>query len=319
MASQNVNPEAPKAPRHRSPNYPGISLKAAVEKITVWFKADGLVASPTDAAMKHMKGDYGRVISALKNFGLISEESGRIKLTQRGVDIVVRTAEDPKRKQALTEAALSPGIYRELLKEYPGGLPSDTTLQSELIAGKKFNPKFVTDFIADLRATLEFAGILPLAIVDSDEEGEKPNENAHIRVGDYVQWESNGQIQFAEPKRIRELSDDGQWAFLEGSNTGLPINELNLIETPPTKSAAAHQAQPPRPRTMAEAQQMFGVVPLKAGTRQDVFSLDEGTVRIEWPEPLSAESFEDLRDWLDILKRKIGRSVTTKRDGSLES
>jgi hypothetical protein len=45
------------------------------------------------------------------------------------------------------------------------------------------------------------------------------------------------------------------------------------------------------------------------GVRQDLFSLSEGTVSIQWPASLSAESFEDLSAWLDILKRKIGRSV----------
>lgn len=43
--------------------------------------------------------------------------------------------------------------------------------------------------------------------------------------------------------------------------------------------------------------------------RQEVFSLAEGTVAIEWPGDLSPESFEDLSDWLDILKRKIGRAA----------
>jgi hypothetical protein len=46
-----------------------------------------------------------------------------------------------------------------------------------------------------------------------------------------------------------------------------------------------------------------------AGTRQDVFSLAEGPVTIQWPATLSADSFEDFSAWLDILKRKIGRSV----------
>jgi hypothetical protein len=42
---------------------------------------------------------------------------------------------------------------------------------------------------------------------------------------------------------------------------------------------------------------------------QDVFSLTEGPVTIQWPASLSAESYEDFSGWLDLLKRKIGRSV----------
>jgi hypothetical protein len=66
-----------------------------------------------------------------------------------------------------------------------------------------------------------------------------------------------------------------------------------------------------RPRTMAEAQQAAGVAPIRNEVRQDVFSLTEGPVTIQWPATLSAESFQDLGDWLDIVKRKIGRSVKT--------
>jgi hypothetical protein len=50
---------------------------------------------------------------------------------------------------------------------------------------------------------------------------------------------------------------------------------------------------------------------------QDVFSLAEGNVSIQWPAAMSPESFQDLAGWMDILKRKIGRSVpfkASKRD-----
>jgi hypothetical protein len=49
----------------------------------------------------------------------------------------------------------------------------------------------------------------------------------------------------------------------------------------------------------------------KSNMRQDVFSLAEGAVTIQWPSSLSRESYEDLGAWLDILKRKIGRSVNS--------
>lgn len=49
-----------------------------------------------------------------------------------------------------------------------------------------------------------------------------------------------------------------------------------------------------------------------ANMRQEVFSLPEGTVMLEWPGDLSSDSFADLSDWLDILKRKIGRAAKQK-------
>ncbi|MEM7059309.1 MAG: hypothetical protein AAF557_17125 [Pseudomonadota bacterium] len=43
--------------------------------------------------------------------------------------------------------------------------------------------------------------------------------------------------------------------------------------------------------------------------RQDVFTVEEGSVTMIWPKKLSAESFEDISDWLEILLRKMKRSI----------
>lgn len=43
--------------------------------------------------------------------------------------------------------------------------------------------------------------------------------------------------------------------------------------------------------------------------KQDVFSVAEGEVVLNWPTPLSADSIEDLRVWLKIMERKITRST----------
>lgn len=43
--------------------------------------------------------------------------------------------------------------------------------------------------------------------------------------------------------------------------------------------------------------------------KQERFALDNGDVIIQWPSNMSKESFEDFSDWLDILKRKVKRSV----------
>ena len=88
------------------------------------------------------------------------------------LELVPRPVDDPKRQQALKDGALSRMIYGELVKEYSGGLPSDTTLRSELVASKKFNPKFVGDFITDFRTTLEFAGLADSSPLEFSVEGE---------------------------------------------------------------------------------------------------------------------------------------------------
>jgi hypothetical protein len=47
----------------------------------------------------------------------------------------------------------------------------------------------------------------------------------------------------------------------------------------------------------------------KVGMKEDVFTLDEGEVVLQWPERLSKESFEDLETWMGLQLRKIKRRV----------
>ena len=48
------------------------------------------------------------------------------------------------------------------------------------------------------------------------------------KAGDFIQWEPNGVMQFTEAKRIIRISDDGAFAFVADSPTGMPVEELVL-------------------------------------------------------------------------------------------
>lgn len=49
------------------------------------------------------------------------------------------------------------------------------------------------------------------------------------------------------------------------------------------------------------------------GMRQDRFSMAEGVVTLEWPAEISAESAQDIEDWLELVKRKIKRAVSASK------
>ena len=83
------------------------------------------------------------------------------------------------------------------------------------------------------------------------------------------------------------------------SKAKLPIRPL-------THAPSVHAPAPATAEAHAVAQAAYGTGQI----RQDIFSLTEGLVTIEWPSSLSAESYQDVSDWLDIVKRKIGRSVS---------
>jgi hypothetical protein len=56
--------------------------------------------------------------------------------------------------------------------------------------------------------------------------------------------------------------------------------------------------------------------PMSSGIKQDVFTLDEGQAVLQWPANLSADSFNDLRAWLEIALRKMARAAGVKLDDS---
>ena len=46
--------------------------------------------------------------------------------------------------------------------------------------------------------------------------------------------------------------------------------------------------------------------------QEDIYSLPEGRVVIQWPSELTPESIQDVKDWLKLVKRKISRSPAPK-------
>ena len=59
-------------------------------------------------------------------------------------------------------------------------------------------------------------------------------------IGDRIQWTINGTDRFTEPPAILGLSSDGRYCFVEGTKTGLPIDQITVVERrPPTADDVA--------------------------------------------------------------------------------
>jgi hypothetical protein len=52
-----------------------------------------------------------------------------------------------------------------------------------------------------------------------------------VRTGDLVQWESDGAFVFPEPKKVVDvkLHPLGSYVFVEGSDTGVPIEQVVVV------------------------------------------------------------------------------------------
>lgn len=180
--------------KQRSPNYPGIDLGAAVEKLKKLFaeiKRHEVGAAVAMTSMGYSgKSSSGLVaLGALRAFALVEDVKGRqesmVKLSDRGLDIVADYSPDsPGWLKAVQEAAVSPKIHNELWLRYGSTLPPDDELRRFLIREKGFIDKGAASFIAEYKATIEFAKLAEECTIDSDDRA-NGDETEPSQMGDY--------------------------------------------------------------------------------------------------------------------------------------
>ena len=104
--------------------------------------------------------------SAMKKFGLLTEEGAKtnrtLRLSELGVRLVYTPDFDsPEFGKALKTAALSPAIHQELWTKYEGNLPDDGFISRYLVVERRFNQSYVSSFIDQFRRTITFAKLVP--------------------------------------------------------------------------------------------------------------------------------------------------------------
>ncbi len=158
-----------KKARTRSPAYPYLDLRAALEKAGTLWRAEGRHAVAVSLAMQHWgyKAESSTgysCIAALKKFGLVDEDGvgdGRqVKLSRLALTVLLdEDRASPERNAALQTAALSPRIHAELWEKYGAELPSDSSLRRFLVIEKNFNEAAVDEFLEEYKTTVAFAGL----------------------------------------------------------------------------------------------------------------------------------------------------------------
>jgi hypothetical protein len=244
-----------KQPRFRSPPFPYIGLEKAIAKTEQLYNSVRHHAAALPTAAKAWEtgpksSATAQSAGALIQYGLLDDEGSganrKLKLTPLALKIVMDKRPDSKeRAAALKEAALSPKIFAEIFEEYGTAKDIDDMLLVHALTSERlqqdkapYSDESAADVVRVYRDSLAYAGF-----TDSDkpiDEGTAPpvpgNEGvtprAKAKVGDFVQWVSGGVAQFVEPVRVRALSDDGDWAFVEGTQTGISMSELEVVTAP---------------------------------------------------------------------------------------
>ncbi|MGD0331950.1 MAG: hypothetical protein ABSA90_01700 [Xanthobacteraceae bacterium] len=142
----------------RSPQYPAIGLKEAIEKTEAVYKKDYQNPISREVAGAHMgfkslHGNALAVLSALGKYGLLEGRGTETKVAPLAVTIIAHQTGDPERVRAIAEAAGKPKLFAELDARFPDGA-SDQAIRSYLLT-QKYIPTAADTAIRAYRETKE--------------------------------------------------------------------------------------------------------------------------------------------------------------------
>ena len=249
----------------RSPNYPGISLPDAIERIKkIHSKAH---THKVDAKTIAQAAGYGglngaalTVLSALKKYTLLEESGKELRVSPLAMTIIADPVESQERREAIQAAAFAPVLFVEIRKQFPGTVPGDEIVRSFLIK-RAFSASSVDTAIRAFRETM--------ALVTDEGLG--------------YDWISEQQFD----KAFEEIAKEAE-------------SRMNPVER--AAEEVGRQSGMGMPKNPPAGQ-------VRAGHKRDTFSLDQGQAALEWPENLTADSYEDFESWIQLQLRKIKRSI----------
>lgn len=172
---------------HRSPSYPAIDLKTAIDRARTFYQHEKRSAASVLVASQHWGYSFSssggkQALAALISYGLMEDKGSgdqrHVNLTDLAFRILLdERPESSERDEALRRAALMPKIHAELFGRWPDGLPSNPNLRHYLLIEKKFNENAVDDFIRQLRATADFAKIYSQPASSNSAVAEEGNDS----------------------------------------------------------------------------------------------------------------------------------------------
>ncbi|RVT41711.1 hypothetical protein [Sphingobium algorifonticola] len=230
----------------RGPSYPFIDLQRALDRVFE-ITAKGAERTKLSPETFYKLWNYApkssgarQTMAALNSYGLVEYvgkgTDRRVQLT----DLARRIALDkrpgsPDRERAMAQAVIEPPVFAELYDTYGPILPDKTVMEYWLVSEKGFNQQGAEAAVANFISSFMYAGM--------DKPTQKPDENGSQRkpdmvdtpkpsVGDFVEVEVGGQLQFAKPVRVRATTPDGAWFFVEGTETGYSMEQVKIVDHP---------------------------------------------------------------------------------------
>src|SRR5882762_1406569 len=147
-------------PRARSPGYPTIGLREAIEKVKLVYEKDYQNRIPRALVAQHMgyrslNGKSLGVLSALTKYGMLEGRGDENYVSDLALEIIAHAPHTPERRRAIAEAASRPELFAEIDSRFQDGKASDSAIRSFLLT-RKFIPEAADTVVRSYRETKEF-------------------------------------------------------------------------------------------------------------------------------------------------------------------
>ena len=162
----------------RSPNYPKLNLKNALEKgRMVYDKEHRHPATRAVVAMdmgyQSLNGASLSVLGALKRYNIMENKEDGWAISEDAVALFELPEGESEWNSALLRCAFAPPLFSEMRDAFPGKLPGDNNLRHWLV-NKKFLPNAATGIIRIYQENME---LVKPALLDYDGIGQTPKTN----------------------------------------------------------------------------------------------------------------------------------------------
>lgn len=241
----------------RSPSYPSMALSDAVDAVRkieseyVGSAVDREIAAKL-IGYSSLSGPANKALAALASYGLVERAGkGMMKVSGRA-RAILHPDSDEEKTDNLRAAALEPRLFQDIKERFPDiKVPPEAGVINYL-RREEFNPSAVRPAAKAFLETMAFVETLGESeshVPDGDDgaESESPDnevESGGASIGDLIQWENQGVLQFETPRRVRWISDDGDWLAVEGSETGIPMSQAIIEQAAPHKPPTVPRETP---------------------------------------------------------------------------
>jgi hypothetical protein len=187
----------------RSPSYPAIGLKEAVDRIQMVYNNDYQNEIPRIVAAQHMgyAGFSGKslgVLSALVKFGLLEGRGESSRVSDLAVKIIAHPTGTPERTTALIEAASKPDLFAEIEVRFPGPKKSDQAIRSYLLT-EKFIPSAADAAIRSYRETKQFVESQSMGYTEPDASEQQSTPSQPSALGLMIRDVGNSMLSIGKP------------------------------------------------------------------------------------------------------------------------